>query len=142
MRKMTGGLSIIVFFVFWASVASALDKTAAVKVTPLLKSTTSWDGQQIAYPEGQAEVTALLVEIAPGETTGWHYHPVPSFAFVLEGVLEITLPDGRVKRLEAGEALAEVTNTRHIGRAVSPRPVKLVVFYAGVVGKALTINEP
>jgi hypothetical protein len=38
--------------------------------------------------------------------------------------------------------LAEVTDTAHIGRAVSDTPVKLIVFYAGAVGKALTINQP
>ena len=120
----------------------AIDQNSAVKVTSLLKTTTGWDDKQIVYPEGQAEMTALLVEIAPGESTGWHQHPVPSLGFLLEGTLEITLTDGRVKRMEAGEALSEVTDTMHIGRAVSKTPVKIVVFYAGAIGKALTINHP
>lgn len=120
----------------------AVDETAAVKVTPLLKTSNGWDGKQIVYPEGQAEVTALLVEIAPGESTGWHEHPVPSFGFLLEGTLEITLTDGRVKRMQPGEALSEVTDTVHIGRALSKTPVKIVVFYIGAVGKALTVNQP
>jgi quercetin dioxygenase-like cupin family protein len=67
---------------------------------------------------------------------------VPSFAFLLEGMLEITLMDGRIKRMQPGEALSEVTDTLHIGRAVSKTPVKIVVFYAGAVGKTLTINQP
>jgi quercetin dioxygenase-like cupin family protein len=120
----------------------AIDETPAVKITQLLKTTSSWDGKQIVYPEGQAELTALLVEIAPGESTGWHQHPVPSFAFLLDGMLEITLTDGRVKRMQPGEALSEVTETMHLGRVLSKTPVKLVVFYAGSVGKALTINQP
>jgi quercetin dioxygenase-like cupin family protein len=123
-------------------VALPLDQNSAVKVTSLLKTTKAWDGEQIVYPEGQAEVTALLVEIAPGESTGWHQHPVPSFGFLVEGTLEITLVDGRVKRMEPGEALSEVTDTMHNGRAVSKTPVKIVVFYAGVIDKALTINHP
>jgi quercetin dioxygenase-like cupin family protein len=123
-------------------VALAVEPNSAVKVTSLLKTTTGWDGKQIVYPEGQPEMTALLVEIAPGESTGWHQHPVPSFGFLLEGTLEISLMDGRVKRMEPGEALSEVTDTMHIGRAVSKTPVKIVVFYAGAIGKALTINHP
>jgi quercetin dioxygenase-like cupin family protein len=123
-------------------VVFAIDENPAVKVTQLLKTTSSWDGKQIVYPEGQAEVTALLVEIAPGESTGWHQHPVPSFAFLLEGTLEITLTDGRAKRMEPGDALPEVTDTMHMGRALSKTPVKIVVFYAGSAGKALTINQP
>ena len=120
----------------------AIDENPAVKVTQLLKTTSGWDGKQIVYPEGQAEITALLIEIAPGESTGWHQHPVPSFAFLLDGILEITLTDGRVKRMQPGEALSEVTDTMHIGRVLSKTPVRLVVFYAGSVGKALTINQP
>jgi quercetin dioxygenase-like cupin family protein len=135
-------VSVLALLLLSPLVALAVDQSSAVKVTSLLKTTSGWDGKQIVYPEGQAELTALLVEIAPGESTGWHQHPVPSFGFLLEGTLEITLMDGRVKRLESGEALSEVTETMHIGRAVSKTPVKIVVFYAGAVGKALTVNHP
>ena len=133
---------VLALLLFSPIVALAVDQSSAVKVTSLLKTTSGWDGKQIVYPEGQPEMTALLVEIAPGESTGWHQHPVPSFGFLLEGTLEITLMDGRVKRMEPGEALSEVTDTMHIGRAVSKTPVKIVVFYAGAIGKALTINHP
>jgi quercetin dioxygenase-like cupin family protein len=140
--KLSVGFYALALLLFSPVAVFAVDENAAVKVTPLLKTTEGWDGKQIAYPEGQAELTALLVEIAPGESTGWHQHPVPSFAFLLEGMLEITLMDGRIKRMQAGEALSEVTDTLHIGRAVSKTPVKIVVFYAGAVGKALTVNQP
>ena len=132
----------IALLLFLPVVALAVEENSAVKVTVLLKTTSGWDGEQIVYPEGQAEMTALLIEIAPGESTGWHQHPVPSFAFLLDGTLEITLADGRVKRMQPGEALSEVTDTMHVGRALSKTPVKIVVFYAGSVGKALTVNQP
>lgn len=122
--------------------ALALDNTSSVKVTPILKTTQSWDGKPIVYPEGQAEITGLLVEIAPGGEAGWHEHPVPSFGMVLEGTLEITQKNGQVKRLQAGEALAEVVSTLHNGRSVGKQPVKIIVFYAGATGKALTVNHP
>jgi len=131
----------LALLLFLPTLAFPIDETPAVKVTQLLKTTTAWDGKQIVYPEGQAEMTALLIEIAPGESTGWHQHPVPSFAFLLEGTLEITLTDGRVKRMQAGEALSEVTDAMHIGRVLSKAPVKVVVFYASSVGKALTVNQ-
>lgn len=135
-------VSVLAVLLFSPIAALAVDQNSAVKVTSLLKTTSGWDGKQIVYPEGQAEMTALLVEIAPGESTGWHQHPVPSFGFLLEGTLEITLMDGRIKRMEQGEALSEVTDTMHIGRAVSKTPVKIVVFYAGAIGKSLTVNHP
>ncbi|WP_257388761.1 cupin domain-containing protein [Tahibacter caeni] len=119
----------------------ALEPNAQLKSTPLLKTTTSWDGKPLAWPAGRAEVTALLVEIAPGGETGWHRHPVPSFGYVLEGTLEVSLADGRRKRLNAGEALAEVVDTAHDGRNVGTQPLKLLVFYAGSAGTALTQKE-
>ena len=121
--------------------AFALEQSASVKVTRLLQSPTSWNGAALAYPSGQAEVTAMLIEIAPGAETGWHLHPVASFAYILEGELEVSLKDGSVKHLEAGQALAEVVNTLHNGRNVGKVPLKLVVFYAGASNSTLTVKE-
>jgi len=127
-------LAIVLCFVLTPVAASAMEPTADVKVTPLLQTSESWNGAPIVYPQGKAELTGLLVEIAPGGKTGWHSHAVPSFAFMVDGVLEITLSDGRTKRLQAGEALAEVVNTLHNGKNVGDRPVKIAVFYTGVEG--------
>lgn len=127
--------------IFAAQPAVALEQSASVKVTKLLQSPASWNGVALAYPSGQAEVTAMLIEIAPGAETGWHLHPVASFAYILEGELEVRLKDGAVKRLAPGQALAEVVNTLHNGRNVGSGPVKLVVFYAGAVDSTLTIKE-
>lgn len=124
------------------SQALALEASSAVSVTPVLKTQTSWDGKPIVYPAGQAEVTGLIIEIAPGGETGWHLHPVPSFAVVLEGELQVQLKNGEVKRLKAGDALAEVVNTAHNGRNVGSTAVKLVVFYAGAAGQTLTVKQP
>ncbi|MBS1186355.1 MAG: hypothetical protein H6R04_373 [Burkholderiaceae bacterium] len=119
-----------------SSFASALEPNAAVKAETLLKTTSTWDGQPIAWPQGKAELTAMRIEIAPGAETGWHAHGVPSFAVMLEGTLEVSLADGRVKRLQAGDVLAEVVNTTHIGHNIGTMPVRLVVFYTGIAGQA------
>jgi quercetin dioxygenase-like cupin family protein len=119
----------------------ALEQSAEVKVSTVLKTETSWDGKPIEYPSGEAEITGMVIEIAPGGETGWHLHPVPSFGMVLEGELEVQLKNGAVKRLKSGEALAEVVNTLHNGRNVGSVPVKLVVFYAGSVDRTLSTKE-
>jgi 4-carboxymuconolactone decarboxylase len=121
--------------------ALALEPSSGVTVTPLAKETASWDGNPIRYPDGEAEMTALLVEVAPGGQTGWHCHPVPSFAYVLEGSLEVTLDDGRVKHLEAGDVLAEVVGRLHDGRNTGSVAAKLVVFYAGAAGMPLSLRD-
>lgn len=118
--------------------AYALDQTDAIHVQTVLKTQTSWDGKALDYPKGQAEITGMIVEIAPGAETGWHLHAVPSFGMVLEGELEVQLKDGATKQLKAGEALAEVVNTPHNGRNLGATPVKLIVFYAGAVGQKLS----
>jgi len=121
--------------------ALALDASAAVKVTTLLQTTTSWDGQPIVYPSGEAEVTGMLIEIAPGGETSWHLHPVPSFGMVMAGELEVQLKNGTFKRFKSGDAFAEVMNTLHHGSNVGTVPVKLLVFYAGSVGQKLSATE-
>lgn len=123
---------------FTLSNAYALDQTDAIHVQTVLKTQTTWDGKSLEYPKGQAEITGLIVEIAPGAETGWHLHEIPSFGMVLEGELEVQLKNGKTKHLKSGEALAEVVNTLHNGRNVGTRPVKLIVFYTGVAGQKLS----
>jgi quercetin dioxygenase-like cupin family protein len=59
---------------------------------------------------------------------------------MLEGTLELTLDDGRVKWLKAGDTLSEVVNRSHNGRNLGSAPVKLVVFYTGTVGTPLSVE--
>ncbi|MGW8393571.1 cupin domain-containing protein [Pseudoduganella sp. HUAS MS19] len=132
---------VAVLAIFTAQPAYALEQSTSIKVTRLMQSPSSWNGAALAYPGGQAEITALMVEIAPGGETGWHLHPVPSFGYLLEGELEVSLKDGLIKRVLAGQALAEVVNTLHNGRNVSRGPARLLVFYAGAVGSTLTVKE-
>jgi quercetin dioxygenase-like cupin family protein len=117
------------------------DQHSAVKATVILNTETSWDGKPIEYPVGKAEITSVLVEVPVGGETGWHLHPIPSFGMVLEGELEIQLKSGDVKRLKAGDAVAEGVNTLHNGRNIGSTPVKLVVFYVGIVGQKLSVKE-
>lgn len=118
--------------------AQALEPASGIKSETILKTQQSWDGTPIAYPAGQAEITGMLIEIAPQAETGWHQHPAPSFGYILQGQLDVRLKDGQVKQLKTGDAIAEVVNTLHNGRNNGDIPVKLVVFYAGVSNQQLT----
>ena len=119
----------------------AFEPAEAIKVETILKTETSWDGQPLAYPEGQAEITGMMIEIAPGAETGWHSHPVPSFGILLEGELEVTLVNGQKKLIKTGDAIAEVVNTVHNGRNVGEGPVKILVFYAGAKDLPVTVKD-
>lgn len=133
--------ALLVFGFSLPATAFALDPGEGVVVTPLVKTTTSWDGAPLAYPTGTPEVTGVMIEIAPGAETGWHLHPVPCFAMMLQGTLDVALKDGRVNHLKPGDAFAEVVNTWHNGRNVGSDPAKLIVFYAGAQGLSLTVKE-
>ena len=106
-----------------------------IVVTPLMKTKVDADGKPIVWPEAPAEVSAVRVEIPPGAETGWHKHPVPCFAYVLEGELTVRLESGVTKNLKAGDAFAEAVNVMHNGTNTGKVPVKLVMFAAGQADK-------
>ncbi|MEY4589094.1 MAG: hypothetical protein RL497_1170 [Pseudomonadota bacterium] len=135
-------LTALLLLAFSAADGFCIEASSAIKVTPLLKTQTSWDGKAIEYPKGKAEITGMTVEIAVGGETGWHLHPVPSFGVVLEGELEVALKTGEKKIIKAGEAIAEVVNTPHIGRNIGRTPVKILVFYAGSSDTKITEKTP
>lgn len=112
--------------------------SASVASTPLLQATTTWAGQPLEIPQGPVAVTAMEIRLAPGAETGWHSHPVPSMAYILDGELEITLEDGRKQRASKGQALVEVAELIHNGRNVGTEPVRLVVFYVAPPDTALS----
>ena len=113
---------------------------SGVKLQEVLSASESWGGTPVVYPQGNAQIVGQLIEIAPGAETGWHQHPVPVFGYSLAGELEISLPDGRTKRVKAGEAMVEVSGMLHNGRNIGTTPVKIVVFYASSVGQPVTLK--
>ncbi|EIP98156.1 cupin domain-containing protein [Opitutaceae bacterium TAV1] len=115
----------------------------AVAVTPLLKTQTDGAGQPIVYPaDGPAEVSAVLVEIAPGRQTNWHRHPVPCFGYMLEGEVRVELAGGETRTFRAGEAFAEVVNVLHNGTNPGPGPARLVMFVTGTAGRPYAEKTP
>jgi quercetin dioxygenase-like cupin family protein len=83
----------------------------------------------------------VLVSFAPGEVSGSHHHPVPTFGYVLEGELESTF-EGKVYRHVAGDSFFEETNVPHWTRNVSPdKPAKLLVIFIGDKGKPFLVPE-
>jgi Uncharacterized conserved protein, contains double-stranded beta-helix domain len=129
-----------------ASATVSTDYASAVKVTRLLKSTTDGAGRPLTYPkpeDGQAEVSAFLVEIAPGGETGWHKHPLTCLAYLMEGEIEVTLADGHVHRLKAGDALCEVVDLAHNGVNRGETPAKLAFFVLGTTKSGpFTVKVP
>jgi quercetin dioxygenase-like cupin family protein len=113
-----------------------------VEVKKLITSTTSSNGQPLTYLQtAQPEVTVLVVRVPPDGSTGWHKHPVPVYAYMLEGTLNVEIKGGRTYVFKKGEAILEVMNTLHNGYNSGKDPATLVVFYTGAVGVSNVVKE-
>ena len=110
----------------------------AVTAEPVLTATETILGQPIAWPAGRPEVTAAVITVPPGAETGWHSHPVPLFAWMLEGALTVTHRAPGVPPTERtyrpGDALMEAIATPHNGRNAGAAPVRILAGLMGAEG--------
>ncbi|MEH6583232.1 MAG: cupin domain-containing protein [Halioglobus sp.] len=104
----------------------------------LLETTTSWDGGEFHYPQGEAEVTSTILAIEAGVSASFHCHPVPTLGYVLKGTVEVETKSGKKTLLSAGDSVVEVMRTVHRGTAIDG-PVEILVFYAGATSMPNTV---
>jgi quercetin dioxygenase-like cupin family protein len=98
----------------------------------LFRANTDVAGHPIVYPKTEKpELSGFLVEIPPGAETGWHLHPNPCMAYVLEGVIEVTQEGGPTRIFSTGDSFVELVNTRHNGRNKGGVSVKILLFVVG-----------
>ncbi len=111
----------------------------AVKI--LLQTTRNSVDQPIEYPrEGTPEVTALQIEMAPGDETGWHQHPVPLLGYLLSGELTVYQITGEKRVVRAGGVSLESVGVIHNGINEGTAPCKMIVFVAGLKDVPFTIE--
>ena len=60
-------------------------------------------------------------------------------AVILKGTLELKSKDSNQKIYQKSDALIEVANTIHAGKALGTKDVDLIVFYAGVEAMPTTV---
>lgn len=143
MKFKTLGISVLLIVIFTFSrldICTAQESTnQLVSSKQILKTETTWNGQNVEYPAtDDEEITALHIEFVPGSETPWHRHPVPSLAYIISGELEVIVRNGDRKIFKKGDAFAEVINTWHYGKNIGSEPVRLVVFYVGEKDVELT----
>ncbi len=116
------------------SPATALADATGLTAQTLLDTVTTGDGKPLKYPDGQARISALLVELAPGGETGLHRHPMPVVGYIVSGEVTVSaqgLPD---RVFKAGDAFVE-TIVWHNGRNLGKDPVKILAIYLGADGQ-------
>jgi quercetin dioxygenase-like cupin family protein len=125
-------------FVFITACAGNLNN---VVVEQLAKSSSSWDGEALPdYPEGKPEVTILRIKIPPGAELEMHEHPVINSGYLVSGELTVIAKDNKTLHLKAGDSIVELVNKKHYGKNEGTEMAEIIVFYAGVVNKPITIK--
>lgn len=139
MKKCLAGM-LLIFVLAVPRIALAGDYGSAVKATLILKTAVTNGDYPVKYPDTRSpEITVMKVEIMPGGETGWHSHPVPLYAYVMEGELTEEMEGGRTLHFTAGDAIVEVVNVPHNGKNLGRTPVVLIAFYTGVKGTPNTV---
>ena len=110
-------------------------------VQHLLQTTVNSTGQSIEYPrDGVPEITALLIEMAPGEETGWHSHPVPLVGYIMSGELTVYQITGDKRVVPAGQNSLESVGVIHNGVNEGSVPCKMIVYVLGLKDVPYTIE--
>lgn len=93
---------------------------------------------------GVTDVVVRRITIAPGGSTGWHYHQGELIAVVSKGTLTRTLDDCSVQVTAAGSSFVEPAGRHHvhIGRNLGAEPVELYVTYVLPAGAPLSVDAP
>jgi quercetin dioxygenase-like cupin family protein len=108
------------------AVTAWAQQQSTVKVTSLLKTTTTITGQKLEYPGKNPQITATVVEIPPGVDVGWHEHPNIRYVYVIDGTLTIELENGTRREFPAGTIFVEAFGTRHHGMNAGPTPARVL----------------
>ncbi|QPM91144.1 cupin domain-containing protein [Pseudooceanicola algae] len=107
----------------------------------LVSSSQTVIGQPFAYPEGVAKITAAIVSMQPGQTTGLHHHDAPLFAYILEGEITVDYGADGKKTYRAGDAVIEAFGSVHEGENTGAGPMRLLAVFAGSDQAANTLSE-
>jgi quercetin dioxygenase-like cupin family protein len=119
----------------------AIENANNIKVTKLIETDTSWEKTKIIYPNGDAKITALVVEIQPQAKMQMHYHEVPSFGYILEGKITVQSESGDIQTFSKGDVVIEMINKKHSGVNPGDEVTKFIVFYMGTEDLKNTIIE-
>ena len=108
---------------------------SAASVAPVLATAETILGQPIAYPTAlPANITAVILTLPPGVSTGLHRHPVPLFGYMLEGELTVTYEGAGERTYRPGDALMEAIGTPHDGRNTGTVDVRILAVAIGAEG--------
>jgi len=115
--------------------ATAQTAPAAAQVELLLKTGTTILDEPVVYPqETPAQVTAAIVTLPPGASTGWHTHGVPLMGYMIAGELTVEYRGHGKRVYRPGDTFMEAIAIPHDGHNYGDVPVRILAAYMGAEG--------
>lgn len=140
-RALTRGMFAGLCFASGVAVTVAIGQTTYPPLQVLLSSSQSILGEDIAYPAGKPIVTAAILTLQPGESTGAHKHEAPLFVMVLEGEVTVDYGPAGTKRYVKDDAFLEAFQSNHSGTNTGAEPVRILTVFAGSDAVKNTVME-
>lgn len=141
-RRIARALAPFAGFVFLHAAVAAGDCPPS---QVLLETDKTIVGEALSYPtQGPANINAVIVNIAPGASTGWHRHGSPMFAYLLSGELEVEYANGERMTVKAGDAYLGAMTLPHIGANLGDTPARVLTVFmrGGDSAKTLALPAP
>lgn len=91
---------------------------------------------------GPATVTVRQLNISPGETLAWHYHPGRAYNVIKRGTLTVEDGCGEVEVLTPGQAFEEVEGRVHRARNLGTEDLEIYNTFIVPQGNPTTVNIP
>lgn len=117
------------------------DEYGAPTYESILDTGATISGESLTYPQSAlAHIVSRIVTIAPGQSTGWHRHVVPTYGYFLDGTLEVEY-DGQGRRtFHRGDALVEAMKVAHNAANLGTDPVRILIVSIATQGKPLVVE--
>lgn len=138
-----------------SSVAAVVALSAAALMVPATAQATPSEGvtavtlldieipaQLLPFIPDGVHAVARQITIAPGGTTGWHYHDGPVLGIVEAGTLTHPGSDCKPVIFETGAFINEPSGqaNTHVGKNLGKVPVVLDVVYLEPIGSPLFVS--
>jgi len=125
-----------------SSASGSAAASAASRQTLLDQQQLTVLDQPIAYPKKKpAQITSTILQLEPGQETGWHKHNTPLYVYVLEGTVSVEYDAGVTKEYAAGTALMEAQGVWHNGTNKGDQPVRLLTVNLGAKGVKNSVDR-
>ncbi|APR82797.1 Hypothetical protein A7982_08146 [Minicystis rosea] len=116
---------------------------AKTRLSTVSRDSTTIAGEPLSYLSTPTpEISSSILTIAPGASTAWMTHPVPTYIYVLEGTLTVVFAEGPPREFGAGQAFLQTQTKWHHGRNEGKDVVRFLAVSCGARGVPIILHPP